>query len=79
MVPGFVGVAVKVTLLPKHICPAGFAAIETLTGLAGKQGVPGIFAHQVPHRPGSVTPEGVDAYSCTVQKSSPVGSVIVAV
>ena len=30
--PPFVGVAVKVTLVPEHIAPEGFAAILTLAG-----------------------------------------------
>jgi hypothetical protein len=34
-VPPFVGVAVKLTLVPAQIAPAGFAVIFTLTGIFG--------------------------------------------
>ena len=77
VVPGLVGVAVNVTDVPEQTGPEGLAAIETVTGFAGVQVIPAIFAHQVPHL--SFPPPGVAAYCCTVQKLNPVGSVIVAV
>ena len=59
--PGLVGVAVNVTLVPEQIAPAGLAAIDTLTGFGGTHGVPAILAHHVPQR--SDPPEGSAAYS----------------